>query len=48
MLTAREAALKAVSAFRKSGAWSDIFLDKLIRENGLEPREAALASAITA
>ena len=42
----REGALKALAAYRKSGAWSDIFLRNLIEKEGLEKREAALATAI--
>lgn len=42
----REAALKAVAAWRKSGAWADNFLNNLISKEGLDKREAALASRI--
>ena len=42
----REAALKALSSFRKNGAWSQQTLDSVIKREGLDSREAALASAI--
>jgi len=45
-LSAREAALKTLGAFRKSGAWSDVYLDNIIKKEGLDARDAALASRI--
>jgi 16S rRNA (cytosine967-C5)-methyltransferase len=45
-LTAREAALKTLGAFRKNGAWSDVFLNNIIKKEGLTARDAALASRI--
>ena len=46
MLSGREAALKAVAAWRKSGAWADNFLDHLITKENMDKREAALAARI--
>lgn len=43
-MTARDAALKALVACRKSGAWSDGVLKELL--GGMERREAALASRL--
>ncbi len=43
-MTARDAALKALMACRKSGAWSDGALKELL--SGMERREAALASRL--
>ena len=45
-LSAREAALRTLGAFRKNGAWSDVCLDNIIKKEGLDAREAALASRI--
>lgn len=45
-MTAREMALKAIAASRKSGAWADIFLDNLIKKEEPDPRDAALATKI--
>jgi len=45
-LSAREAALKTLGAFRKNGAWSDAFLNNIIKKEGLSPRDAALASRL--
>ncbi len=45
-LSAREAAFKAISAFRKNGAWSDAFLNNVINKENLQPRDAALASRL--
>ncbi len=42
----REAALKALAAYRRSGAWSDIFLNNLAQKEELSKRELSLASAI--
>lgn len=42
----REAALKAVASFRKNGAWSGQILDSIVKQENLDSREAALASAI--
>ncbi|MBE6984410.1 MAG: 16S rRNA (cytosine(967)-C(5))-methyltransferase RsmB [Ruminococcaceae bacterium] len=43
-MTAREAALRALTACRKNGAWSDGALKQLLA--GMERREAALASRL--
>ena len=43
-MTARDAALRALLACRKSGAWSDGALKELLR--GMDRREAALASRL--
>ena len=43
-MTARDAALRALLACRKDGAWSDGALKQLL--GGMEPREAALASRL--
>ena len=43
-MTAREAALRALTACRKSGAWSDGALKELLKD--LDRREAALASQL--
>lgn len=44
--TARDAAYRAFTAFRKSGAWSDAALASAIAAAGLDARDAALASRI--
>ncbi len=44
-MTAREAALRALTACRRNGAWSDGVLKELL--SGMERREAALASRLT-
>ena len=41
---AREAALKSLAAFRKSGAWSNTQLNNIIVAEGLSRRDAALAT----
>ena len=43
-MTARDAALRALTACRKSGAWSDAALKETLR--GMDRREAALASRL--
>ena len=43
-LTAREAALSALIACRRQGAWSEGILKELL--HGMERREAALASRL--
>ena len=43
-MTARDAALRALLACRKDGAWSDGALKQLL--TGMDPREAALASRL--
>ena len=48
MISAREAALKALAAYRRSGAWSSLFLKNLTAKEGLERRDSALASNICA
>ena len=45
-MTARQAALKALTACEKQGAWSDGILRNLIRSAGLDRRDAALATRI--
>ncbi len=45
-ISAREAAFKAISAFRKNGAWSDAFLNNVIKKENMPLREAALASRL--
>ena len=45
-VSGREAALQALSACRKRGAWSEDALSSAIAKNGLDSREAALASRI--
>ncbi len=42
----RETALSALVAMRRSGAWSDGVLKDLIKRDGLDPRDAALATRI--
>lgn len=45
-MTAREAALLALAACEKQGAWSDGFLKKTLREGALDGRDAALATRL--
>ena len=45
-LSARAAALKALAACRKSGAWSDETVSNIIRREQLDQRDAALAAHI--
>ncbi len=45
-MTARQVALKALTACEKQGAWSDGILRNLIRQAGLDRRDAALATRI--
>ena len=47
MSTAREAALKVLERCRRDGAWSGQALDRVIGAEGLDEREAALASALS-
>ena len=44
--SARAAALSALERCRKSGAWSGAAIDGAIRENGLDSRDASLASRL--
>ena len=46
-VTAREAAFRAVSLFRKRGIWPETMLDSLITSEGMDPRDAALACEIS-
>lgn len=46
MLGAREAAFKALAAYRKNGAWSEIFLDNLAEKEEISQRDMALAENI--
>ena len=43
---AREAAVSALGAYRRSGAWSDAYLNGLFRKENMEPRERALATRL--
>ena len=45
-MPARNTALRALIVCRVSGAWSDAALKDLIREHDLEPRDAALCTAL--
>jgi 16S rRNA (cytosine967-C5)-methyltransferase len=45
-VTGREAAVKALAAFEKNGAWSDAYLDGLIKNESMDRREAALAARL--
>jgi len=47
-VTPREAALNAVSLFRKRGVWPETFLDSLVTSEGMAARDAALAVHIAA
>ena len=46
MMTSREAAFKAVTAYKNSGAWSEIYLDNLFKAESISGRDAALANNI--
>lgn len=46
MSTAREAALRTLAACEKQGAWSDGYLKRILRESGLDSRDAALATRL--
>lgn len=46
MANARETALRTLLACKRQGAWSDGFLKKAIREDGLDKRDAALCSRL--
>lgn len=46
MANARETALRTLLACRRQGAWSDGYLKKAIREDGLDRRDAALATRL--
>ena len=46
MGSARETALKALERCRRSGAWSDAVLDSIIKNDGLDRRDAALATRL--
>ena len=46
MPSAREAALLTLAACERQGAWSNAYLKKTIRREGLDRRDAALASRI--
>lgn len=43
MMTAREASLKALGAYRRSGSWSSLFLKNLFEKEKMDKRDAALA-----
>ena len=45
-MTGREAAVRALLAWEKQGAWSDAFLDSLFRREKLPARESALAQQL--
>lgn len=45
-MTAREAALQALLRCHRGGAWSDAVLDGILQREGLERRDAALATRI--
>ena len=47
MVTARRAAVKALGAWRRDGAWSGAYLDGLIKSEKMAGREAALAQRLT-
>lgn len=44
--SAREAALKALAAYRKKGAWTDAALNAVLLRGNIDERDAALASRI--
>lgn len=46
MASARELAILTLTACEQQGAWSDGYLKKLLREHGLEHRDAALATRL--
>lgn len=46
MASAREAALRTLTACQRQGAWSDGYLKKAIRDGGLDRRDAALATRL--
>lgn len=46
MGSAREAAMLTLAACERQGAWSDGYLKKTLREQGLDRRDAALASRL--
>lgn len=46
MSNGRQAAIAALAKFRRAGAWSEMAVDSVVRENGLDPREAALCSRL--
>lgn len=46
-MSARRAAVKALGAWRREGAWSGLYLDSLIKKEKLAGREAALAQRLT-
>jgi 16S rRNA (cytosine967-C5)-methyltransferase len=45
-MTGREAAVRALLAWEKQGAWSDAYLDSLFRREKLPARESALAQQL--
>lgn len=46
VISAREAALKALAAYRKNGAWTDAALNTILLKGNIDERDAALASRI--
>ena len=46
MGSAREAAMLTLAACERQGAWSDGYLKKILREQGLDRRDAALAARL--
>lgn len=46
MASARETALRTLLACQRQGAWSDGYLKRAIREDGLDRRDAALATRL--
>ena len=47
MISSRQAALTALERCRKDGAWVSAVLDGVIKKEGLDRRDASLASALT-
>ncbi len=45
-MDAREAAIKALGAFRRKGAWPEAFLNNIIKSEGLSEPDAALATRL--
>jgi len=44
--TGRQAAVTALSKYRRAGAWSEMAVDSVVRGSSLDPREAALCTRL--
>ena len=46
-VSAREAAVTALGAYRRSGAWSDAYLNGVFKKENMDSRDKALATRLS-